>query len=79
MYWIPKNGYDILKIVNWVLDIGIGMIPIPNTHTQYTQFLGFKCNFGFGYCARVYTQAQYPNPDFCARMYALDILFAYIL
>ena len=42
------------KIVYWVLGMGIGMIPKPNTHTQYTQFLGTKYNFWFGY----------PNPDF---------------
>ena len=29
--------------------MGIDLIPIPNTHTQNTQFLGTKYNFGFGY------------------------------
>ena len=34
------------------------MIPIPNIHSQYTQFLGIKYNFGFGYWVWVYTQTQ---------------------
>ena len=49
-------GYDAQKIVYCVLSMGI--IPIPNTHTQYTQFLGVIYNFGFGYWVWVHTQTQ---------------------
>ena len=47
---IPK------KNVLWVLGMGIGLIPKPDNRTQYTQFLGIKYNFGFGY--------GLPNPVF---------------
>ena len=78
MGMIPK------KIVYWVLDMGIGMIPIPNTHTNKKVWVSYPYTIPntefFGYQIQVWVwelcMGIYSNPDFfvCECMFLVYIL-----